>query len=207
LFFTMPYIEGETIRQRLHREGQLPIPEAVRIARDIALALAHVHSYGVVHRDVKPENVLLSPAGAILLDFGHARAPWIAPIADSREDKKYIVGTANYVSPEQVSGRRVADSRSDLYSLGCVLLEMLTGVVPFASSSARGSMQRRLDEPPPDIRTVRPEVPEEVAVILKRALVIDPAARYMSAGQMAEALSTALEFLPVAEPSRSVANG
>ena len=198
LFFTMPYIEGETIRQRLRRDGPLPVHEAVRIARDIALALAHVHSVGVVHRDVKPENVLFSPAGAILLDFGHARAPWIAPIADSREDKKYIVGTANYVSPEQVSGRRVADSRSDLYSLGCVLLEMLTGVVPFASSSARGSMQRRLDEPPPDIRTLRPEVPEEVAAILKRALVIDPAARYMSAGQMAEALSSALDLLPVA---------
>ena len=198
LFFTMPYIEGETIRQRLRREGAFPVLEAVRIARDIAHALAHVHSNGVVHRDVKPENVLLSPAGAILLDFGHARAPSIVPIADAREDKKYIVGTANYVSPEQVSGRRVADSRSDLYSLGCVLLEMLTGVVPFASSSARATMQQRLDQPPPDVRATRPDVPEEVAVILKRALVIDPAARYMSAGQMAEALSTALELRPVA---------
>ena len=198
LFFTMPYIEGETIRQRLRREGPFAIHEAVRASRDVALALAHVHSNGVVHRDVKPENVLLSPAGAILLDFGHARAPSIAPITESREEKKYIVGTANYVSPEQVAGRRVADSRSDLYSLGCVLLEMLTGVVPFASSSARETMQRRLDEPPPDIRLVRPEVPEEVAVILKRALVIDPAGRYMSAGQMAEALSAALELLPVA---------
>ena len=102
------------------------------------------------------------------------------------------------MSPEQVSGRRVADSRSDLYSLGCVLLEMLTGVVPFASSSARATMQQRLDQPPPDVRATRPDVPEEVAVILKRALVIDPAARYMSAGQMAEALSTALELRPVA---------
>ena len=198
LFFTMPYIEGETIRQRLRRDGALPISESVRIARDIALGLAHVHSQGVVHRDVKPENVLLSPGGAILLDFGHARAPSIVPVADSREDKRYIVGTANYVSPEQVSGRRIADSRSDLYSLGCVLLEMLTGIVPFASSSARETMQRRLDQPPPDVRTVRADVPEEVAVILKRALVIDPAGRYMSAGQMAEALSTALELRPVA---------
>jgi serine/threonine protein kinase len=200
LFFTMPYIQGETIRQRLQRDGAFGIHEGVRIARDVALALGHVHSHGVVHRDVKPENVLLSPGGAILLDFGHARAPAMAPTADSREDKKYIIGTANYVSPEQVSGRRIADSRSDLYSLGCVLLEMLTGAVPFASSSARGSMQRRLDEPPPEVRSVRPEVPDEVALILKRSLVIDPAERYLTAGQMAEALSAALELLPVAGP-------
>lgn len=198
LFFTMPYIEGETIRHRLIRDGAFPIHEAVRVARDIALALAHVHSHGVVHRDVKPENVLLSPAGAILLDFGHARAPTMASNGDSREDKRYIVGTANYVSPEQVAGRRVADSRSDLYSLGCVLLEMLTGAVPFASSSARETMQRRLDEPPPDVRALRPEVPDEVAQILKRALVVDPAERYLTAGQMAEALNVALELLPVA---------
>ena len=198
LFFTMPYIEGETIRQRLQRSGAFALHEAVRVARDIALALHHVHSLGVVHRDVKPENVLLAAAGAILLDFGHARAPAMAPTAESREDKKYIVGTANYVSPEQVAGRRIADSRSDLYSLGCVLLEMLTGAVPFASSSARETMQRRLDEPPPDVRTARPDVPDEVALIVKRALVVDPAERYLTAGQMAEALSSALELLPVA---------
>ena len=197
LFFAMPFIAGETIRQRLQRSGAFTVHEAVRTARDIALALGHVHSQGVVHRDVKPENVLLSAGGAILLDFGHARAPAMTATAESREDKKYIVGTANYVSPEQVSGRRIADSRSDLYSLGCVLLEMLTGAVPFASSSARETMQRRLDEPPPDVRVLRPDVPEEVALILKRALVIDPAERYLTAAQMAEALSAALELLPV----------
>ena len=201
LFFTMPFIEGETIRHRLQRNGAFALHEAVRAARDIALALGHVHSQGVVHRDVKPENVLLSAGGAILLDFGHARAPAMAATAESREDKKYIVGTANYVSPEQVSGRRIADSRSDLYSLGCVLLEMLTGAVPFASSSARETMQRRLDEPPPEVRALRPDVPEEVALILKRALVIDPAERYLTAAQMAEALSAALELLPVTQPT------
>jgi serine/threonine-protein kinase len=117
--------------------------------------------------------------------------------ADSRDAKKYIVGTANYVSPEQVAGRRVADSRSDLYSLGCVLLEMLTGQLPFAAASARESMQRRLDERPPDIRTLRPDVPDELASVLKRSLVADPAERFMTAAQMAEALSAALELLPV----------
>jgi len=197
LFFTMPFIEGETMRHRLARAGAFPVGEAVRVARDVAKALAHVHSLGVVHRDVKPENILLSPNGAVLLDFGHARAPAIMPSVDSHDAKKYIVGTANYVSPEQVTGRRLADSRSDIYSLGCVLLEMLSGQLPFAASSARESMHRRLDEPPPDIRALRPDVPEELAAVLKRAMRIDPAQRYMSAGEMADALTSALDLLPV----------
>jgi serine/threonine protein kinase len=198
LFFTMPFIEGETMRQRLGRDGAFPIGDSVRLARDIALALGHVHANGVVHRDVKPENILLSPSGgAVLLDFGHARAPAIMPNADSRDAKKYIVGTANYVSPEQVSGRRVADSRSDIYSLGCVLLEMLTGMVPFVASSARESMQRRVDEPPPDVRALRPDVPDEVAAVLKRSMMVDPAERYMSADQMADDLGATLDLLQV----------
>jgi serine/threonine-protein kinase len=197
LFFTMPFIEGETIRHRLQREGAFPVHDAVRIARDIALALGHVHSHGVVHRDVKPENVLLSPSGAILLDFGHARAPAMTPDLEAREDKKHIIGTVNYMSPEQLSGKRIADSRSDLYSLGCVLLEMLTGHMPYASASARETMQRRLEERPADVRAARPDVPEDVALIIKRALVVDPAERYMTAGQMAEALTAALDLLPV----------
>jgi serine/threonine protein kinase len=197
LFFAMPFIEGETIRQRLNREGAFPMSDAARIARDIALALGHVHSHGIVHRDVKPENILLTPNAAVLLDFGHARAPTMVSAADSRDAKRYIVGTANYVSPEQVAGRRVADSRSDLYSLGCVLLEMLTGQLPFAASSARESMQRRLDEPPPDVRALRPDASDELVNVLRRSLVADPAERYMSAGQMAEALSSALALLPV----------
>ena len=118
LYFAMPFIDGETMRQRLSRDGAFPLADAVRTALDLANALGHVHSQGVVHRDVKPENILLAQQGAILLDFGHARAPALMPNAESRDAKKYIVGTANYVSPEQVAGRRVADSRSDLYSLG-----------------------------------------------------------------------------------------
>ena len=198
LFFTMPFIEGETMRQRLGRDGAFPVGEAVRLARDIALALGHVHANGVVHRDVKPENILLPPnGGAVLLDFGPARAPAVMPNADSHDTKKYIVGTANYVSPEQVSGRRIADSRSDIYSLGCVLLEMLTGMVPFVASSARESMQRRVDEPPPDVRALRPEVPDELAAVLRRAMMVDPAERYMSADQMANDLGETLDLLSV----------
>jgi len=185
------------MRERLGKEGAFPMADAIRVARDIATALSHVHSMGVVHRDVKPENVLLASHGAVLLDFGHARAPAFMPSVDSHDAKRYIVGTPNYVSPEQVSGRRVADSRSDIYSLGCVLLEMLTGQVPFAASSAKESMQRRLEEPPPDIRSLRPDVPEELASVLKRAMQIDPAERYMSAGQMADALTSTLELLPI----------
>jgi len=198
LYFTMPFLEGDTLRQRLAREGAFPMGDAVRVARDIANALVHVHSLGVVHRDVKPENILLAPHGAVLLDFGHARAPAIMPSVDAQDAKKYIVGTPNYVSPEQVAGRRVADSRSDIYSLGCVLLEMLTGQLPFAASSTRESMQRRLDEPPPEIRALRPDVPEELSSVLKGAMKIDPAERYMSAGQMADALTSALDLLPIA---------
>jgi len=198
LYFTMPFLEGDTLRQRLAREGAFPMGDAVRVARDIANALAHVHSLGVVHRDVKPENILLAPHGAVLLDFGHARAPAIMPSVDAQDARKYIVGTPNYVSPEQVAGRRVADSRSDIYSLGCVLLEMLTGQLPFAASSTRESMQRRLDEPPPEIRALRPDVPEELSSVLKGAMKIDPAERYMSAGQMADALTSALDLLPIA---------
>jgi len=197
LFFTMPFIEGETMRHRLARDGAFSMSDAARTARDVAMALAHVHSHGVVHRDVKPENILISRNCAVLLDVCHALAPAIMQSTDSNDSKKYIVGTPNYVSPEQVSGRRVADSRSDVYSLGCVLLEMLTGQIPFAASSARGSMQRRVVEPPPDVRALRPDVPEELAAVLKRAMMIDPAERYMSAEQMAEGLTTALDLLPV----------
>ena len=196
LFFAMPFLDGETIRQRLVRCGALPVSDAVRIALDLANALAHVHSHGIVHRDVKPENVLLSPNGAILLDFGHARAPGTMRAGESGDGRKFIVGTANYVSPEQVAGRRVADSRSDLYSLGCVLLEMLTGVVPFSAGSPRETMQRRLDEPPPDVRIMRTDVPDEVANVLRRAMAVDPAERYLTAGQMADALGAVLELLP-----------
>jgi serine/threonine-protein kinase len=195
LYFTMPFIEGETMRHRLRREGAFPVLDATRFARDIAHALAHVHSHGIVHRDVKPDNILLSANGAILLDFGHARAPSLEN-SDGRDNKKYIVGTPNYVSPEQVSGRRAFDSRSDIYSLGCVLLEMLTGVVPFNAASAREVMQRRLDQPPPDARTARPDAPEDVHVVLKHSLAVDPAARYPTAGQMADALASALDLLP-----------
>ena len=107
------------------------------------------------------------------------------------------LGTPHYMSPEQATAEKELTNRSDIYSLGCVLLEMLTGQLPFAGSSARESMQRRLDEPPPDIRALRPDVPEELASVLKRAMKIDPAERYMSASQMADELTSALDLLPV----------
>ena len=131
LFFTMPFIEGGSLRARLRAEGKLPIRDALIIARDAADALAHAHVNGVIHRDVKPDNLLLSPTGAVLLDFGIARAPSLAP-PDTVVDKPgYVMGTAEYTSPERVSGRRPEDARSDLFSLGCVLYEMLSGKTPF----------------------------------------------------------------------------
>jgi serine/threonine-protein kinase len=150
-----------------------------------------------VHRDVKPENLLLAPNAAVLIDFGHARAPSIVPSPDLQDGKRLIVGTPFYVSPEQVSGRRVADSRSDIYSLGCVMVEMLSGALPFGSSSAKESMQRRVEQPPPDIRALRPAVPEDLAAVIKRAMMVDPASRYLTADQLADALSAVLDALPI----------
>jgi serine/threonine-protein kinase len=196
-YFTMPYIDGETVRHHLVHTGAFGVAETVRIARDVASALSHVHSNGVVHRDVKPENLLLAPNAAVLIDFGHARAPSIVPSPDLQDGKRLIVGTPFYVSPEQVSGRRVADSRSDIYSLGCVMVEMLSGALPFGSSSAKESMQRRVEQPPPDIRALRPAVPEDLAAVIKRAMMVDPASRYLTADQLADALSAVLDALPI----------
>ncbi|PYO72127.1 MAG: serine/threonine protein kinase, partial [Gemmatimonadetes bacterium] len=134
LFYVMPYIEGETLRGRLNREGQLPIEDAVRIACDVAEALSYAHSRGVVHRDIKPENIMFSAGKAMVTDFGIARAVTAA----SREpitDRGIIVGTPAYMSPEQAGPHGQIDGRSDIYSLGCVVYEMLTGSTPFTGWS------------------------------------------------------------------------
>jgi serine/threonine-protein kinase len=186
-FFTMPYISGETLSARLKRDGPRSVREALLVARDVADALGHAHSNGIVHRDVKPANILLAADCAYLMDFGFAHGSNGVP-----GDARLIVGTPDYVSPEQVSGNRAGDWRSDFYSLGCVMFEMLTGRAPWTAATARATMHRRLKEEPPDVRAIRPDVPDDVAAIIRRSLDPHPSGRFATAGFLLAALDAAL---------------
>ena len=205
LFFTMPYIDGETLRVRLRKMGQLGVRDALMIARDIGSALDHAHGRGVVHRDVKPENIFLAEEGAYLIDFG------LAITSDADSGGNAIAGTPEYMSPEQASTDRMEGWRSDFFSLGCVFYEMLAGKTPFHGGSARETMKRRQDARPPDVRSVRPDVPEEISVIIKRTLNTDPSMRFPTAGYLRRALDSALELVdaigPEHEPFATAGDG
>ena len=190
LWYTMPYIEGETLRERLGREVQLPVPEAVKIAREVAEALHYAHQRGIVHRDIKPENVLLSSGYPLVADFGIAKALGQAA-AHRLTETGLVVGTAAYMSPEQAAAGPV-DARTDIYSLGCVLYEMLAGEIPFAGATGQAMIARRLAGPPRSLRILRPDVPLAVENAVQRALAPAPAARYPSAGVLATALADPL---------------
>src|SRR5215210_1001714 len=161
LYFVMPYAGCETLRDRLGREGALPVDVALRIARAVGAALSYAHRHNVIHRDIKPENILLQEGEPVVADFGVATAISAAAGADNIyiTDRGLVVGTPAYMSPEQASAERDLDGRSDLYSLACVLFEMLAGKPPFAGSGARATMARHAIEPPPSIRSIRPTVP------------------------------------------------
>jgi serine/threonine protein kinase len=191
LFFTMPYIDGETLRARLRKVGRFQVRDALMIARDIGGALDHAHGRGVVHRDVKPENIFLATEGAYLIDFGLA----ITSDAESAGKADSISGTPEYMSPEQASRDRMEGWRSDFFSLGCVLYEMLAGKTPFHGGSARETMKRRQSDPPPDVRAVRPDVSDELAALIRRALATDPSMRFPTAGFLRRALDSALDQL------------
>jgi TolB-like protein len=187
LWYTMPYVEGESLRDRLRREVQLPIEEARRIAGEIAEALDYAHKHGVVHRDIKPENVMLGEGYARVADFGVARALESAGGADLTETG-LAVGTPAYMSPEQASGG-AADARSDVYALGCVLYEMLAGEPPYTGPTPQAVAAKRLTDPVPSIRRVREEVPEHIDRAVRIALAKTPADRFATAGQLGKALS------------------
>ena len=188
LYYVMPYIEGETLRHRLIRERQLPVPEAVRIVQEIAEGLGHAHRSGLIHRDIKPENILLFAGHAIIADFGIARA--IAGTPEGRlTETGMAIGTPQYMSPEQASGERDLDERTDLYSLGCVLFELLTGEPPFGGPSPAAVTARKLSAPMPSIRMVRETVSEEVERIAWKALARAPADRYRTAAALVEDLA------------------
>jgi serine/threonine-protein kinase len=188
-YYVMPYIEGESLRERLGREGKLPIPDALRLAREIADALQSAHRHNIVHRDIKPENVLLDEGHAVVADFGIARA--LTAAGDARTTGTgVVVGTPAYMSPEQVSGEQL-DGRSDIYSLGCVLFELLTGDPPYPGRSSLAIIARRLSEPVPRVRSLRPEVPEAVDDAVRRALAEAREDRFASAAAFSQALAAA----------------
>jgi tetratricopeptide (TPR) repeat protein len=186
-FCVMPYVEGETLDARIQREGPLPIDEACTIAREVADGLAYAHGQGFVHRDVKPANILLSHGHAWLADFGIARAI-DAAAHDRLTTTGLTVGTASYMSPEQAGGEAV-DGRSDIYSLGCVLYEMLAGAPPFAGPSARAILARHLADTVPELRTVRETVPPALESAIRRAMAKLPADRFQDAAELGQALA------------------
>lgn len=187
LYFVMPYVEGESLRARLEREPQLPMDDALQIAREVADALSYAHSHDVVHRDIKPENILIESGHAVVADFGIAKAITAAG-GERLTDSGIAVGTPWYMSPEQSSGERLVDGRSDIYSLGCVLYEMLAGEPPYTGRTAQAIVARRLGEPVPPLRTLRETVPAGVERAVTQALAKAPADRFATARQFAEAL-------------------
>jgi serine/threonine-protein kinase len=187
LFYVMPFIEGESLRARLNREQQLPLYDAVRITREAAEALAYAHEHGVVHRDIKPENILLQNGHALVADFGIARA--VDAAGEKLTQTGLVVGTPHYMSPEQALGGDHADGRSDIYSLGCVLYELLAGQPPFDGFNARAVMARHAMEQVPRLTVVRQSIPDELEGAVLCALEKTPADRYQKMGEFAEALA------------------
>src|SRR5437870_309573 len=189
LYYVMPYVEGESLRDRLEREKQLPLEDTLRIVGEVAGALAYAHSHGVVHRDIKPENVMLSGGTAVVTDFGIARAVTAAGDARQLTQTGTVIGTPAYMSPEQATGSAEIDGRSDQYSLACVVYEMLVGEPPFTGPTPQAVMARHsLDAvSPPSI--VRASIPDAVEDALLRALGKTPADRFSTTALFAEALA------------------
>ena len=188
LFYVMPLVEGESLRDTLRRERSVPVADAVQIAREVADALGYAHARGVIHRDIKPENILLESGHAVVADFGIAKA--MSTLADGRLTQTGLaVGTPAYMSPEQALADAALDGRSDLYSLGCVLFEMLTGDAPFAAATPQRTIARRLTEPPPVVVDLRPEVGAQLSGLIQQVLAIEPAGRPQTAAAFAGLLA------------------
>ena len=188
LWYTMPLVEGESLRDRLHHQGQQPLPDALRWTAELADALAYAHGQGIIHRDIKPENVLLSAGHALLADFGVARA-LEAGGSERLTETGLALGTPAYMSPEQALGTGTLDGRTDLYSLGCVLYELLTGEPPYTGPTAQAIVAKRLTDPIPSARRLRETVPPAVDIVLQRLLAKSPADRYASATELMAALA------------------
>jgi serine/threonine-protein kinase len=203
LYYVMPYVEGESLQARIRREGQMPAEEACLLAREVAEALAYAHERGIVHRDIKPDNILLSAGHALVADFGIARA--VGGGAQSLTQTGLSVGTPQYMSPEQATGAGDVDARSDIYAVGSVLYEMLAGEPPFTGPTAQAVLARSLTESPRPLTATRTGLPAQVAAVAAKALARSPADRYQTASALAQALGSALEASTVgARAARSV---
>jgi serine/threonine protein kinase/Tfp pilus assembly protein PilF len=189
LYYVMPYVEGESLRERLEREKQLPVNEAVHHAKAIASALDYAHRQRIVHRDIKPENVMLYEGEAMVMDFGIAKAVSSAS-SDTLTQTGMMVGTPAYVSPEQASGELNLDGQSDQYSLACMLYEMLAGERPFSGPTAQAVLTKRFTETPAPLRGLRGSVPEHVETAVTKALAIEPSARFATTALFAQALGS-----------------
>jgi eukaryotic-like serine/threonine-protein kinase len=190
-FYTMPFVDGLSLRARLERNGALPVGEAISVIRDVARALAYAHEHGVVHRDIKPENILLSGAAAVVTDFGIAKALAASKTKAPGGTLTQVgtsIGTPAYMAPEQAAGDPATDHRADLYALGCVAYEMLTGAAPFAGRPAHQLFAAHLNETPASLEIARPDAPSALAALVMRCLAKDPGARPQSARAILETL-------------------
>jgi eukaryotic-like serine/threonine-protein kinase len=200
LWFTMPFVEGESLRDRLRRERQLSFDAALRITTEAARALDYAHQHGIVHRDIKPENILLTKDGSTLVaDFGIARA--LDAGTQGLTQTGFAVGTPAYMSPEQAAGDKAIDVRTDIYSLAAVLYEMLAGEPPWTGPTAQAMIAKRLTEPPPSVRSTRPAVPESVDLAIRKALAPVAADRFADAAQFAQALQPPTTTTPLPAPT------
>src|SRR5438874_11957986 len=187
LYYVMPYVRGESLRERLVREQRFALKDALRIAREVGAGLDYAHREGFVHRDVKPENVLLADGHAVVADSGIARAIFQAG-GEHVTEVGLAIGTPEYMSPEQAAGDRELDGRCDEFALACVVYEMLAGEPPFSGDSARAIVAKHLSEPPAPLRARRPDAPAAVEQALARALAKAPADRFASVAEFTAAL-------------------
>jgi serine/threonine protein kinase len=185
LWFVMPFVRGQNIWEHLERKGPFPAAEVVRIGRAVASALALAHGQGVVHRDIKPDNIMLEDQRVLVADFGLARA--VSEVHEKLTATGTIVGTPIYMSPEQASGLKEIDGRSDIFALACVLYEMLSGAPPFTGPTPQAALTRRFTGPPRKLRPVV-QVPEHTEAAILRALALEPAERFATADDFAAAL-------------------
>lgn len=190
LYYVMPLVEGESLRDKLNREKQLRVDEALSFTRDVAGELDYAHQEGVVHRDIKPENILINRDHAVVTDFGIALAASAASPTRLTETG-FSVGTVEYMSPEQGAGERDLDGRSDTYSLGCVLYEMLSGEPPYTGPTAQAIAAKKIATAVPSVGVLRDTVPATVDVALKQAMARNPADRFLTPADFVKALSTA----------------